>query len=117
MGLNRLKLLDNGISGILAIIIFCIFTFTAVALFPASYTPVNNWLSDLGNLNLNPNGFIFFNICCIITWLLLFPFFFGLRKWYTTKKLQKYLLIAAQIIGFFSAFALIMVGVFLKILT
>ena len=112
MELNRLKLLDNGIAGILAIIIFCIFTFTAVALFPAGYTPVNNWLSDLGNLNLNPNGLIFFNIGCILTGLLLFPFFFGLRKWYTTEKRQKNLIVAAQIIGFFSAFALIMVGVF-----
>lgn len=112
MELNRFKLLDSGIAGILAIIIFCIFTFTAFALFPAGYTPVNNWLSDLGNQNLNPDGFIFFNIGCILTGLILIPFFIGLRKWYTTKKWQKNLLIAAQIIGIFSAFALIMVGVF-----
>lgn len=112
MRLNQSKLNISPILGILAIIIFCIFTFTAVALFPPGYTPVNNWLSDLGNQNLNPNGFIFFNIGCILTGLILIPFFIGLYKWYTPKKWQKNLLIVAQIIGIFSAFALIMVGVF-----
>lgn len=112
MELKYFKVQNSGIAGILAIIIFCIFTFTAVALFPSGYTPINNWLSDLGNLNLNPNGLIFFNIGCILTGLLLFPFFFGLRKWYIIEKRRKNLLIGAQIIGFFSAFALIMVGVF-----
>lgn len=112
MELNLSKISIGPISGILAIIIFCIFTFTAFTLFPTHYTPISNWLSDLGNINLNPRGFIFFNVGCILTGLILFSFFFGLRSWYTSKKWQKNLLIAAQIIGIFSAFALIMVGIF-----
>jgi hypothetical membrane protein len=111
MELNHLKSSISISTGILAIIIFSIFTFTAFALFPGHYTPITNWLSDLGNLNLNPSGFIFFNIGCILTGLILIPFFIGLSKWYASKR-QKNMLIVAQIIGIFSAFALIMVGTF-----
>ncbi len=109
---NPLKFPISSITGILAIIIFCIFTFTAVALFPTYYSPVNNWLSDLGNSNFNPSGSIFFNLGCILTGIVLIPFFIGLYRWYTAKKWQKNLLIVAQIIGIFSAFTLIMIGIF-----
>ena len=112
MELNPLKLSISSITGILAIIIFCIFTFTAVALFPTHYSPINNWLSDLGNSNFNPTGSLFFNLGCIITGLILIPFFTGLYKWYTAEKWRKNLLIIAQIIGIFSAFSIIMIGIF-----
>ena len=112
MKLSPLKYGMSSISGTLVIIIFCIFTFTAVALFPTDYSPINNWLSDLGNSSYNTQGFIFFNLGCILTGLLLFPFFLGLRKWYTDQKLQENLLKIGQSIGLFSSFALIMIGVF-----
>lgn len=115
--LTNMKLINpnyklSSISGILIIALFCIFTFTALALFPSYYNPVNNWLSDLGNSHYNPLGSIFFNTGCILTGLLLFPFFAGLKSWYTSRKLQKNLLKIGQLAGFIASFALIMIGIF-----
>jgi len=94
------------------IVFYCAFTFTSIALFPSPFSPVTNWLSDLGNSSYSPNGAMFYNVGCILTGLMLFPFFAGLYKWYTGEKLRKTLIIATQAAGFIAAFALIMIGVF-----
>ncbi len=91
---------------------YCALTFTSIALFPSAFSPVDNWLSDLGNSSFNPNGAVFYNVGCILTGLALFPFFAGLYKWYTSEKLRKVMIMATQVVGFFSAFSLIMIGVF-----
>jgi len=100
------------ISGIAVIVIYCTFTFTSLALYPTSYSPVTNWLSDLGNSSFNPAGAVFYNTGCILTGIALFPFFAGLYKWYTHEKWRKISLIVTQIVGFLAAFSLIMIGVF-----
>lgn len=99
-------------SGIAVIVLYCTFTFTSLALYPTPYSPVTNWLSDLGNSSFNPVGAVFYNIGCILTGVALFPFFAGLYKWYTHEKWRKISLIATQIVGFFAAFSLVMIGVF-----
>lgn len=100
------------ISGILVIVLYCTFTFISLALFPPPYSPLDNWLSDLGNSSYSPNGAIFYNIGCISTGSALFPFYIGLYKWYTDKIWHKFLVILTQIVGLASGFALIMIGVF-----
>jgi hypothetical membrane protein len=77
-----------------------------------SYSPVENWLSDLGNSSFNPNGAIFFNVGCVLTGIALFPFFAGLYKWYTEEKWRKISLIITQTLGSLAAFSLVMIGVF-----
>lgn len=109
---DNLKSKISIISGLLLIIIFLIFTFTALALFPSSYNPLNNWLSDLGNSSYNPIGSIFFNLGCILTGLLLFIFFLGLQRWSTSSNVQKNMLKIGQLLGLFSAVSLIMIGIF-----
>jgi hypothetical membrane protein len=76
------------------------------------YSPVTNWLSDLGNTSFNPIGAVFYNIGCVLTGIALFPFFAGFYKWYTYEKWRKISLIATQLVGFFAAFSLVMIGVF-----
>lgn len=100
------------IAGILVIVIYCTFTFISWALFPPPFSPFDNWLSDLGNSSYSPNGAIFYNLGCIFTGCALFPFYFGLYKWYRDELWHKIIGIGVQLIGFFSAFALIMIGVF-----
>lgn len=100
------------LTGVLAILIFLIFTFTAVSMFSGDYNPLNNYLSDLGNSSYNSNGAIFFNLGCIITGLLLILFFYGFKIWYKTGKHGKNLLITSQLVGIYASFSLIMVGVF-----
>jgi len=100
------------VAGILVIVFYCAFTFTSIALFPGPFSPVNNWLSDLGNSSYSPRGAIFYNVGCILTGLALFPFFAGFYKWYTDEKWRKSLMMITQAVGFIAAFALIMIGVF-----
>ena len=91
---------------------YCAFTFTSIALFPEPFSPVNNWLSDLGNSSFSPRGAVFYNVGCILTGLALFPFFGGFYKWYTNEKPRRLLMMITQAVGFIAAFALIMIGVF-----
>ncbi len=92
--------------------LYCVFTFTSIALFPGPFNPVNNWLSDLGNSSFSPKGALFYNVGCVLTGLALFPFFAGFYKWYTKEKRRKLLMVITQAVGFIAAFALIMIGVF-----
>jgi hypothetical membrane protein len=100
------------IAGILVIALYCTFTFISLALFPPPFSPIDNWLSDLGNSTYSPRGAIFYNLGCILTGIMLFPFYLGLYKWYTEVLWNKILIMATQVIGCCSAFALIMIGVF-----
>lgn len=100
------------VAGIFVILFYCAFTFTSIALFPGPFSPVNNWLSDLGNSSFSPNGAVFFNVGCVLTGLALFPFYGGLYKWYTNERRRKAMIVVTQAFGFISAFALIMIGVF-----
>ena len=100
------------LAGILAIGFYCAFTFTSIALFPGPFSPVTNWLSDLGNSSFSPKGAVFYNVGCVLTGLALFPFFAGFYKWYTNEKWRKLLITITQVVGFISAFALVMIGVF-----
>jgi len=102
----------SSITGMAALLIYSGFTFTSVALYPAPYNPLYDWLSNLGNVNFNPVGAFFFNSGCILTGIILVPFFAGLYRWYEPIRWKKILLLAGQAVGIFAGVALIMVGVF-----
>ena len=112
MRLNPLKWPLSFTAGISAIVIFWLCTLISVLLFPGNYNPTKNWMSNLGNSNYNPNGAIFFNIGCIITGILLFPFYIGLFEYSIGNFKNKILTKLTQVIGFLSAFSIIMIGVF-----
>jgi hypothetical membrane protein len=100
------------VAGVVVIVFYCAFTFTSIALFPTAFSPIDNWLSDLGNSSFSPRGAVFYNVGCILTGLALMPFFAGLYKWYTNERLRKVMIMVTQAAGLFSGFALIMIGVF-----
>ena len=100
------------ILGILAVFVFTIFTFISVALYPTPYNPLYDWLSNLGNVNLNPSGALFFNGGCIITGLILIPFIASLYRWNSPMNWSKILLLIGIILGIFASISLIGVGVF-----
>jgi hypothetical membrane protein len=102
----------SSLSGVVVIVLYCIFTFSSWGLYPTSYSPTTNWLSDLGNSTKNPSGAILYNLACILTGLALFPFFFGIYKWYNQRRWRKTALMITQTIGCAAAFSLIMIGVF-----
>jgi hypothetical membrane protein len=102
----------SSILGLTAFIIFTIFILTSVALYPTHYNPLYDWLSNLGNINLNPIGAFFFNWGCIISGIILIPFFVGLYVWKPQKTLNKLFLILGMVIGIFASISLIMVGIY-----
>ena len=114
---NPLKWPLSCISGILVIVIFFIFIPTSVVLFSGRdylgepYNIIIHYLSDLGNVNYNPNGAIFFNFGLILIGIMLIPFFMGLSN-FQEEISKKNLLKVIQILGILTAFSLMMVGVF-----
>lgn len=99
-------------AGITAIVIYLILTLVAFLLYPSIYGPTTNWLSDLGNPQASPSGAIFYNLGCILTSLVLIPFYIGFRQWNTGAKKMRTLLIITQIMGIFSAVFLILAALF-----
>ncbi len=100
------------ISGALVIIVYCIFTLISWAFYPDSYGPSTHYLSRLGNYNYNPFGAYFYNWGCILTGILLFPFFYGLYIWCVERYFQGFFLLLGLGLGFISGGALMFIGYF-----
>lgn len=101
------------ITGILIILIYPIFTILAYRQYPLAYSPLDNWLSDLGNPSRNPNGAAFYNTGIIVAALLLMLFFLGLSGWkLTARRPQVILLRLAQALGILGAFCMVMSALF-----
>lgn len=100
------------LAAIFVIGFYCTFTFASIALFPSAFSPIVNYLSDLGNSSFSPKGAWFYDAGCILTGFALFPFYAGFYKWYTRERWRKFLMVVTQVVGFLSALALIMIGVF-----
>jgi hypothetical membrane protein len=107
-----MRLPVSSLAGVAVVVLYCVFTFASLALYPTTYSPVTNWLSDLGNSSYNPKSAVFYNLGCILTGIALFPFFIGLYEWYTSKKRFRLGLMVWQAEGCVAAFSLIMIGVF-----
>jgi hypothetical membrane protein len=103
----------SSIAGILAVVCYLVFTIIAYSQYPFPYSPTSNWLSDLGNPNLNPQGAIFYNIGIISTACLLVLFFLGLSVWkIEDKRVQIIMLRLAQGFGILGAFCMLMSAIF-----
>ena len=98
---------------ILAILGYLVFALLAFSRYPLPYSPTTNWLSDLGNPNLNPQGAIFYNIGIISTSLFLILFFLGLSVWKIEgNKVQLIMLRLTQAFGILGAFCMMMSGIY-----
>jgi hypothetical membrane protein len=87
-------------AGILAPVVYLVFTILAYFSFPMPFSPQSNWLSDLGNPELNPNGAVFYNTGIIVTALLLIIFFLGLSVWkIEDHRIQRVMLKLTQVFG------------------
>lgn len=104
--------LSFNIYGMLALVVFTLFTLTAAALYPLHYNPLYDWLSNLGVEKLNHSGAMYFNLGCIITGLILIPFFITLRRWGHVQNWSKIILVLGIFLGIIASISLIGVGVF-----
>jgi hypothetical membrane protein len=101
------------IASLLVILSYLSFALLALWRFPGSYSPLNNWLSDLGSPKLNPQGAIFYNLGIIATGLLLLPFFLGFTSWKMEGfRVQNAMLALTCALGLLGGLAMIMSAVF-----
>jgi hypothetical protein len=100
------------IAGITATGIYLILGIVSYILYPKSYNPIANWLSDLGNPLDNPSGAIYYRLGCILAAIALILFYVELRKLNNGNRRMLILLLIAQVTGIFSSLALIITGIF-----
>lgn len=106
----------NMITWVLSILIatiYIVMTILALAKYPESFSPVSNWLSDLGNRIVSPVGSKFYNAGIYITGSLMALFFLSLgSNRMQGIKAQNIMLLLTQVIGIFGSSAMIMTGIF-----
>jgi len=100
------------LGGLLGNISYFLCFFISLSLYPLPFSPVNNWMSDLGNSSYNPQGAIWFNIANILSGVGLVLFYVGFSVWYGEEGKQNFLMKLTQVAGFLNAFAIVMVGIF-----
>ena len=99
----------RSIAGILVVLCYLMFAILAFTQYPLPFSPINNWLSDLGNVRVNIHGAIFYNMGIIATALWLMLFFLGLSNWRIEKKrIQIIMLLLLQAFGLLGSFCMIM---------
>lgn len=99
-------------TALIATVIYLLFTAASLSLYPQAFSPINNWLSDLGNPNLNPDGAFYYDLGGILTSAVLFVFFASMFTWRPVDKKARILLLAAQISGVALACAFLLTAVF-----
>jgi hypothetical membrane protein len=99
-------------AGVALIAIYLAFTLSSWALFPTPYSPMDNWLSDLGNYEYNPDGALLYNLGCILTGAAGIIFVWGLRVWWTEERARTLAIRAAQVLGLAACVFLICIGIF-----
>ncbi len=69
-----LKIIPGGVFGVLAMLAGLIGELIALQFYPVEYSILTNMISDLGTPEMNPRGFMFFNIGAMVSGLLGIPF-------------------------------------------
>jgi hypothetical membrane protein len=101
------------VAGMLAILVYLTCALLAFTRYPLPYSPLHNWLSDLGNPDVNPAGALFYNVGIVLTGALLLVFFLGLSVWKMAgNRPQQIMLFTTQGVGILGALAMIMTGLF-----
>jgi hypothetical protein len=99
------------VTGLFAIVCYLTFALLAFSRYPLPYSPLSNWLSDLGNVDLNPSGALFYNIGIVATGGAVLLFFLGLSQWKMEKnRIQNIMLFVTQGFGILGALAMLMSG-------
>ena len=101
------------IAGVASIAVCVSLGSAAYLFYPWAFSPMTNWISDLGNTWLNPRGSMFFRADMVVVGIGLSVFFLGLRTLtHGQRLLTRLLIITAQLSGLVASLALAMTGVF-----
>lgn len=103
----------SSVSSVLLVLSYVTFTLLAFARYPARFSPLTNWLSDLGSKDLNPSAALYYNVGIVVSGLFLATFFLGFSAVRLARnKVQNLMVLFAQIAGLFGALAMVMSAVF-----
>ncbi|HEY3272453.1 MAG TPA: DUF998 domain-containing protein [Methanocella sp.] len=102
----------GGYCGIAAIAVYVLCTLAAAFQYPVQFSPLTNWISDLGSYAKNPSGAIIYNVGAGLAGILLVPFFISIMAWYKLAKKYRYLYAGAEIFGLLAVVGMIMHAVF-----
>ncbi|CAJ35933.1 hypothetical protein [Methanocella arvoryzae] len=100
----------TGLSGIAAILVFCLFSGISIASYPGGFTPIDMWLGDYGFPDINPAGAAYYNLGSMLTGLLLIVFYTGLYQHSVASPARTSLRTAGQAAGVFSGISLFIAG-------
>lgn len=111
MRLTRQRL--SVISGLLAVGIYLALAVASRALYPGPFGPIGNWLSDLGDNDLNPAGAIFYRLGGILSGLGLAGYFLALdgRSW-GERRAVHVLCVLVRVFGTIASASFILTGVY-----
>jgi hypothetical membrane protein len=98
--------------GMAAIVLYVVCSMAAWWVYPNRFTPLKNWLSDLGDRSRNPQGAPFYNVGCILTAAALLLFVLGLSRWRSEHRRRNALIVASQLAAFGSIVFLVMLGLY-----
>jgi hypothetical membrane protein len=92
---------------------YALFGALAAARFPRAYGPwKDNTLSQLGNIDLNPDGYILYLIGCAVAGVFAIAFFVSLGRWRASPPYQRRLVLLIQLLGVLGGFGLFMNAIF-----
>ena len=97
--------------GIIAVFQYIFFSFLAFLVFPESFDPFNNFLSQLGNYDINPDGAIFYFLAIIFSGILTVLFYWGFYSHFSEEK-PVLVLKVVLILGVANGFSIFMSGIF-----
>ncbi len=100
------------VTGFMASAVYLICATISLLNYPSAYSPLANWLSDLGNPMANPSGAFSYNLGCVVAGFCLIFFYLGLDIWQDGDKKNRILLTITQVTGFISSLALIVSAFF-----
>ncbi|HZL64194.1 MAG TPA: DUF998 domain-containing protein [Thermoleophilia bacterium] len=109
----RAKYPVTTIAGLASIAVCVSLAGAAYVFYPWAFSPMTNWISDLGNTWLNPRGSMLFRADMVVVGIGLSAFFLGLRTLtHGQSLLTRVLIVMAQLSGLVASLALAMTGVF-----
>jgi len=95
--------------GLSAALIYVGLTIASVGLYPGSTSPLDTYLSELGNSDLSPDGWWLYDLGMIVAGVLALAFFWGLAEYYSGRASAR-LVRAAKGLGAFNAVAIVLTG-------
>ena len=100
-------------AGLAAVGVYLVAALAARAFYPTAFGPLANWLSDLGNNDLNPAGALFYRLGGILGGAGLLVFFLTLdRRGWGERRIVRVLSILVRVFGALASACFIMTGVF-----